>query len=54
MLDVRGREIAQLWDGPASTTVGLVWNSSQVRAGTYLVRVTGENVELSRSVVIAR
>ena len=52
VLDVLGRRVALLHDGPAVPEV-LRWEA-QVPAGVYLIRLTGETVRAVQAVTIAR
>ena len=54
VVDVRGREVATLWSGPAQRTTSLGWDASSAAAGVYVVRVSSpDRRDLTASVTIA-
>ena len=54
--DVAGREVAVLHDAvvPAGTAVSVSWTPGDLSSGTYLVRVEGAHLALTRRVVHVR
>ncbi|MEM8558005.1 MAG: T9SS type A sorting domain-containing protein [Bacteroidota bacterium] len=53
--DVLGRRVAVLHDGPLGAgTHALTFEATQLPAGVYVVRVTGDELALTRRVTLAR
>lgn len=55
VLDVRGRGVAQLWDGPASAeSIELSLSTADLAAGTYVVRIEADRRVITQALTVVR